>query len=81
MPYHDDTADSFWNEMGGQRPVPAPAAGRLLPQHWRCPTCQKIVYAWDKTLPCTKHRVVVDWQAYYRSAKFVTDVAEIRASI
>lgn len=78
MPYRDETGDSFWNDLGGQRPVPVPAGGRLLAQHWRCPSCQKIIYAWDKTVPCDKHRVVTDWQRHYQSEDFITAAAAAR---
>jgi hypothetical protein len=78
MSYRDESGDSFWNEMGGQRPTPVPNGGRLLAQHWRCPSCQKIIYAWDKTVPCDAHRVVTEWQEYYQSARFATDTAAAR---
>lgn len=80
MPYRDDTGSSFWREIGGQREEPVPASRRIAPQHWRCPGCQKIIYSWDKTLPCDRHRVVSEWQHYYQSEQFVTDTAEARAA-
>lgn len=73
-----DGNDSFWNELGGQRQQPAAAGGRLLAQHWRCPGCQKIIYAWDKTVPCGEHRVITDWQRYYQSEQFAADTAAAR---
>ena len=51
---------------------------QLLAQHARCHRCRKIVYAWEAGLPCTVHRIVTDWHAYYRSEQFITDCKTAR---
>jgi hypothetical protein len=54
---------------------------KLKAQYRRCAGCQKIIYTWDAGLPCDKHRVVAEWQAYYQTEKFVTDSAVAREKI
>jgi hypothetical protein len=57
-----------------QREVSAP----LPKQFWRCARCSKIIYTWDKEIPCADHRTVGEWRAYYHSDQFVTDSAAAR---
>lgn len=52
-------------------------AERLPAQYARC-TCRKIIYAWDKGIPCERHRTVAGWHAYYRSEQFPADCRTVR---
>jgi zinc knuckle protein len=56
-------------------------ADELPRQCQRCPRCQKIIYAWDKDVPCETHRTVAGWRDYYHSPQFVTDSAAARERI
>ncbi len=46
-----------------------PDRGKLLKQHERCPECHQVIYAWETSLPCDRHRIVADWQRAYHSGQ------------
>jgi len=43
----------------------------LAAQFARCPKCPAIIYAWDKGIPCERHRIVAEWRAHYHSPRVV----------
>jgi|SRR5215831_7186787 len=54
---------------------------KLAPQFWRCGRCRKIIYTWDKDVPCEKHRLVAEWREYHQSDEFIIDSQETRRRI
>jgi hypothetical protein len=39
----------------------APGPHDLLPQHWRCGGCHRLIYVNERGVPCDRHRTVEGW--------------------
>lgn len=59
----------YADDHASRCPVCHPLRDKLPVQHVRCGACHKVIYAWERGLPCDYHRVVEDWQRACRAGE------------